>query len=80
MREPDLAPSGVLLFRLPPHAEAVLDGEPVGLSGGVGAASVAPGRHRVLIHTGGETTDRTITVASRGILTITPTGITPTEP
>jgi hypothetical protein len=72
-------PSGVLLFRLPQDAEAAVDGEPVGLSGGVGAASVAPGPHRVLIRTAGQASERNISVASRSILTITPAGVSPTD-
>ena len=71
------APSGVLLFRLPARAEAAVDGEPVGLSAGVGAAAVAPGRHRVMVRTPDREIERTVTVASGVILTITPTGITP---
>lgn len=78
--EPPPAPSGVLLFRLPAGAEAAVNGEPVGLSGGVGAAAVAPGRHRIRIRALGQESERTITIASRTILTITPTDITPTEP
>ena len=72
-------PSGVLLFRLPQGAEAAVDGEPVGLSGGHGAAAVAPGPHRVLIRTSGQATEWTIAVASRAILTITPTDVTPSN-
>ncbi len=75
--EPPPAPSGVLLFRLPADAEAAVDGEPVELSAGVGAAAVAPGRHRVMVRTPDREIERTVTVASRAILTITPTGITP---
>ncbi|HEY7678213.1 MAG TPA: hypothetical protein VIG69_14155 [Candidatus Methylomirabilis sp.] len=80
--DPDLPPqpSGVLLFRLPHDAEAAVDGEPVGLTGGLGAAAVSPGAHRVLIRTAGQATERTITVASRAILTVTPAGITPSNP
>ena len=71
--------SGVLLFRLPQDAEVTVDGEPIGLSGGIGAASVSPGPHRVLIRTPRQATERTITVASRAILTITPTDVTPSN-
>jgi hypothetical protein len=78
--EPLPAPSGVLFFRLPPHTEAAVDGEWVGLSGGVGAAAVTPGRHRIVIRTGGHETEQIVTIASRTILTVTPTGITPVEP
>lgn len=74
------APSGVLLFRLPGHAEASVDGEPVELSRGVGAIAVAPGRHRLVIRVAGRETERTLTIASRAILTITPTAIGPAEP
>jgi len=72
-------PPGVLLFRLPQDAEATVDGEPVGLSGGLGAASVSPGSHHVLVRTPRQATERTITIASRAILTITPTDVTPSN-
>ena len=74
------APSGVLLFRLPADAEASLDGEPVGLSGGLGVAAVTPGQHRLGIRSGGRQVERIITVASRAILTITSSGISPADP
>ena len=73
-------PSAVFLFRLPADAEASVDGEAVGLSGGVGAAAVAPGRHRVRVRSGGRETDQVVAVASRAILTVTPAGISPADP
>lgn len=72
--------SGMLLFRLPAGAEASVDGEPVGLSAGLGAAAVAPGRHRVLLRMAGRETAETVAVASRAILTVTPGGIAPAGP
>ena len=72
-------PSGVLLFRLPADAEASMDGEAVGLSAGLGVAAVAPGRHRVVLRIDGRETDQIIVVASRAILTVTASGITPTD-
>lgn len=74
------APSAVLIFRLPPDAEVSVDGEAMGLSGGVGAAAVAPGQHRVRVRSGGRETDQIVAVASRAILTVTPGGISPTDP
>lgn len=71
--------SGVLLFRLPAHAEAAVDGEPVGLSAGLGVAAVAPGRHRVVLRIEGRETDQIIVVASRAILTVTASGIAPAD-
>ncbi len=50
------------------------------LSRGVGAIAVAPGRHRLVIRVAGRETERTLTIASRAILTITPTAIGPAEP
>lgn len=70
--------SGVLLFRLPTDAEAAVDGEPVGLSGGLGIAAVAPGQHRVVLRLTGRETAETVSIASHAILTITATGIFPT--
>jgi hypothetical protein len=70
----------VLLFRLPAEAEASLNGEPVGLSGGLGIAAVPPGRHRLAVLSAGVRTERTITVAPRAILTVTPGGIAPADP
>ena len=71
--------SAVLLFRLPAGAEAAVDGEPVGLSAGLGVAAVAPGRHRVVLRIEGREADQIIVVASRAILTVTASGITPTD-
>ncbi len=74
------APSGVLLFRLPQDGEALVDGVPVGLSGGLGVTSVAPGPHRILVRASGSETEHTVTVRPHAILMVTPTAITPTEP
>ena len=78
--EPPPAPSGVLFFRLPAGAEASIDGEPVGLSAGEGVAAVAPGVHRLAVRAAGLDLQRTVTVAPRAILTVTPAGISPGEP
>ena len=78
-REPS-PPSGVLLFRLPQDAEAKVDGVPVGLSGGLGALAVTPGRHRVALRVAGTETEHTISVSPRVIFTITPTAIVPNDP
>lgn len=73
-------PSGVLMFRLPEGAEASVDAEPVGLNGGLGAAAVSPGRHRVVLRIAGRETAETVAVTSHAILTITPVGISPAGP
>lgn len=78
--EPPPAPSGVLFFRLPAGAEAFIDGEPVGLSAGEGIAAVPPGVHRLAVRAAGLHLQRTVTVAPRAILTVTPAGISPGEP
>jgi hypothetical protein len=79
--EPALsAPSGILLFRLSQDGEAMLDGVPVGLSGGLGVISVPPGPHHVLVRVSGLETKHTVTVRPHAILMVTPTAITPTEP
>lgn len=78
-REPS-PPSGVLLFRLPQDAEAKVDGVPVGLSGGLGALAVTPGRHRVALRVAGTETEHAINVSPRVIFTITPTAIVPSDP
>ncbi len=78
--EPPPAPSGVLFFRLPAGAEATINGEPVGLSAGEGVAAVAPGVHRLAVRAAGLDLHRTVTVAPRAILTVTPAGISPGEP
>ena len=74
------APSGVLLFRLPQDGEATVDGVPVGLSGGLGVTSVAPGQHQILVRASGSETEHTVTVRPHAILMVTPTAIAPTEP
>jgi hypothetical protein len=74
------APSGILLFRLPQDGEAMLDGLPVGLSGGQGVISVLPGPHQVLVRVSGTETEHAITVRPHAILMVTRTAITPTEP
>lgn len=72
--------SGVLLFRLPGDAEAEVDGQPVGLSGGLGITAVPPGRHRVVVRASGAETLHTVTVTPHTILTVTPTGIVAIDP
>ncbi len=68
-------PSGVLLFQLPPDAEATLDGVPVGLSRGLGIAAVPPGEHRLVLQVSGVKASHRITVAPHVILLVTPSGV-----
>lgn len=70
-------PSGVLLFRLPPHAEAAVDGVAVGLSRGLGIVAVPPGQHRVVLHVSGRGASHSISVSPHAILIVTPVAITP---
>jgi hypothetical protein len=72
--------SGLLLFKLPTDAEAVVDGVPVGLSDGLGIHAVTPGRHRVVLRMSGKENEHTVTVTPHRIFTVTPTTILPTEP
>ncbi len=73
-------PSGVLLFKLPPDAEATLDGMPVDLSGGLGIVAVTPGQHRVVVRAFGKEIEHAVTVSPRAIFTVTPTAIVVTGP
>ncbi|HSD50683.1 MAG TPA: hypothetical protein VLG48_04690 [Candidatus Methylomirabilis sp.] len=73
-------PSGVLLFKLPPDAEATLDGMPVDLSGGLGIVAVTPGQHRVVVRVFEKETEHAVTVHPRAIFTVTPAAIVPTGP
>ena len=73
-------PSGILLFRLPEGAEASVDAEPVGLAGGLGAAAVSPGPHRVVLRIAGRETAETVAVTSHAVLTLTPVGVSPAGP
>ena len=73
-------PSGVLIFRLPQDAEATVDGDPVGLSGGFGVTSVTPGRHQVVVRVSGAESGPTVAVSPHSIFTVTPTAIMPTAP
>ena len=72
--------SGVLVFQLPQDAQALVDGAPVGLSGGVGATSVAPGRHRVIVRVSGGAMEHTVMVSPHAILTVTPSAVVPNVP
>jgi len=72
--------SGVFLFRLPPGAEAAVDGVPIGLSEGLGIQAVTPGQHRVVLQVSGKETEHTVHVPPHRIFTITPTTVVPTEP
>ncbi len=73
-------PSGVLMFQLPQEAQATVDGAPVGLSGGVGAVSVVPGRHQIVVRASGRSTEHTVMVTPHAILTVTPSAVVPTAP
>lgn len=73
-------PSGVFLFRLPQGAEATVDGVPVGLSGGLGASAVTPGRHQVVVRVSGTETEHTVTVDPHAMFTVTSTAILPADP
>jgi hypothetical protein len=70
----------VLIFNLPLDAEAAVDDAPVELSRGLGATSVPPGRHRVVVRMAGAETEHAVTVGPRAILTVTPTAIVPAAP
>jgi hypothetical protein len=72
--------SGVFLFRLPPGAEAAVNGVPIGLSEGLGIQAVTPGQHRVVLQVSGKETEHTVNVPPHRIFTITPTTVVPTEP
>ena len=77
---PGAPASGLLLFRLPAGTAVMVDGVPIGLSDGLGAISIAPGPHRVLLQAAGQDTERSVTVLPSRIFTVTPTAITPNEP
>jgi len=74
------APSGVLIFRLQPEAEAAVDGVPVGLSAGLGITSVKPGMHRIVMRASGGESEHTVTVSPHAIFTVTPTAVIPNSP
>ncbi len=79
--EPAVGPaSGLLMFRLPKGAEAVVDGVPIDLSEGVGVQALPPGQYRVLLRVSGMATEHTVNLRSHKILTVTPGGIVATEP
>jgi hypothetical protein len=70
----------VVIFNLPLDAEAFVDDVPVELSRGLGATSVPPGRHRVVVRMPGAEAEHAVTVGPRAILTVTPTAIVPAAP
>jgi hypothetical protein len=72
--------SGVLLFRLPEGAEAVVDDVPIHLSEGFAITAVTPGRHRVVLRVSGKDTEHTVSIGPHKILTVTPASIVATEP